>query len=76
MSDYQKEAEAARRREQRRGHRAYRRLRRQMKQEATSLLDQTALEGAQEKVQDVLEAERDAFLERKDHERGACREFS
>jgi transposase-like protein len=46
-----------------------------MKQEATSLLDQVALEGAQEKLQEALEAERDAFLERKDYERVGAAEF-
>jgi transposase-like protein len=64
MSDYQKEQEAARRRQERREKRAERRRRRVMKQEAASLLDKTALAGAQEKIQDTLEAERDEFLER------------
>jgi len=75
MSDYRKAAEAARRREQRRGQRAYRRLQRRMKQQATSLLDQTALKGAQDEVQDTLEAERDAFLERGDHQRVEVDQF-
>jgi putative transposase len=35
-----------------------------LKQEAASLLDKVALAGAQEKIQDTLEAERDEFLER------------
>ena len=65
MSDYQKEQEAASRRQERREKRAQRRLRRVLKQESASLLDKTALAGAQEKIQDTLEAERDAFLERK-----------
>ena len=69
MSDYQKEQEAARRRQERREKRAERRLRRVMKQEAASLLDKTALAGAQEKIQDTLEAERDEFLEREPYVR-------
>ncbi len=69
MSDYQKEQEAARKRQERREKRALRRVRRMLKQESASLLDKTALAGAQEKVQDTLEAERDAFLEREWHER-------
>jgi len=64
MSDYQKEQEAARRRQERREKRAQRRLRRVLKQESASLLDKTALAGAQEKIQDTLEAERDTFMER------------
>jgi transposase-like protein len=64
MSDYQKEQEAARRRQERREKRAERRRRRMLKQEAASLLDKVALAGAQEKIQDTLEAERDEFLER------------
>ena len=64
MSDYQKEQDAARRRQERREKRAQRRLRRVLKQESASLLDKAALVGAQEKIQDTLEAERDAFLER------------
>ena len=64
MSDYQNEQEAARKRQERREKRAERRLRRVMKQEAASLLDKMALAGAQEKIQDTLEAERDGFLER------------
>jgi hypothetical protein len=63
-SDYQKEQEAARRRRERREKRAERRRRRVMKQDAASLLDKMALAGAQEKIQDTLEAERDEFLER------------
>ena len=63
-SDYQKEQEAARRRQERREKRAERRRRRVMKQDAASLLDKMALAGAQEKIQDTLEAERDGFLER------------
>jgi putative transposase len=63
-SDYQKEHEAARRRQERREKRAERRRRRVMKQDAASLLDKMALAGAQEKIQDTLEAERDEFLER------------
>lgn len=63
-SDYQKEQEAARRRQERREKRAERRRRRVMKQETASLLDKMALAGAQEKIQDTLEAERDEFLER------------
>jgi putative transposase len=63
-SDYQKEQEAARRRQERREKRAERRRRRVLKQESASLLDKTALAGAQEKIQDTLEAERDGFLER------------
>jgi putative transposase len=69
MSDYQKEQEAARKRQERREKRALRRVRRMLKQESASLLDKTALTGAQEKIQDTLEAERDAFLEREWHER-------
>jgi len=64
MSDYQKEQDAARRRQERREKRAQRRLRRMLKQESASLLDKAALVGAQDKIQDTLEAERDAFLER------------
>ena len=64
MSDYQKEQDAARRRQERREKRAERRRRRMLKQESASLLDKAALAGAQEKIQDTLEAERDAFLER------------
>ena len=64
MSDYQKEQEAARRRQERREKRAERRRRRMLKQETASLLDRMALAGAQEKIQDTLEAERDEFLER------------
>jgi transposase-like protein len=64
MSDYQKEQKAARRRQERREKRAERRLRRVLKQESASLLDKTALAGAQEKIQDTLEAERDTFVER------------
>jgi transposase-like protein len=64
MSDYQNEQAAARRRQERRERRAERRRRRMMKQETASLLDKTALRGAQEKIQDTLEAERDEFLER------------
>jgi transposase-like protein len=64
MSDYQKEQEAARRRQERREKRAERRRRRMLKQETASLLDKMALAGAQEKIQDTLEAERDEFLER------------
>ena len=64
MSDYQKEQEAARRRQERREKRAERRRRRALKQETASLLDKVALAGAQEKIQDTLDAERDAFLER------------
>jgi hypothetical protein len=64
MSDYQKEQEVARRRQERREKRAERQLRRVLRQESASLLDKTALAGAQEKIQDALEAERDAFLER------------
>lgn len=63
-SDYQKEQEAARRRQERREKRAERRMRRVLKQESASLLDKMALAGAQEKIQDTLEAERDEFLER------------
>jgi hypothetical protein len=63
-SDYQKEQEAARKRQERREKRAERRIRRALKQEAVSLLDKMALAGAQEKIQDTLEAERDEFLER------------
>jgi len=63
-SDYQKEQEAARERQERREKRAERRMRRALKQEAASLLDKVALAGAQEKIQDTLEAERDEFLER------------
>jgi putative transposase len=63
-SDYQKEQEAARKRQERREKRAERRMRRALKQEAASLLDKVALAGAQEKIQDTLEAERDEFLER------------
>jgi len=64
MSDYQKEQEAASRRQERREKRAERRMRRALKQETASLLDKVALVGAQEKIQDTLEAERDEFLER------------
>jgi transposase-like protein len=64
MSDYQKEQEAARKRQERREKRAERRRRRALKQETASLLDKVALTGAQEKIQDALEAERDDFLER------------
>jgi len=63
-SDYQKEQEAASRRQERREKRAERRMRRALKQETASLLDKVALVGAQEKIQDTLEAERDEFLER------------
>jgi len=63
-SDYQKEQEAARKRQERREKRAERRMRRALKQEAASLLDKVALAGAQERIQDTLEAERDEFLER------------
>jgi putative transposase len=63
-SDCQKEQEAARKRQERREKRAERRMRRALKQEAASLLDKVALAGAQEKIQDTLEAERDEFLER------------
>src|SRR5512138_3818442 len=63
-SDYQKEQEAARKRQERREKRAERRQRRVLKQDAASLLDKMALAGAQEKIQDTLEAERDEFLER------------
>jgi transposase-like protein len=63
-SDYQKEQEAASRRQERREKRAERRLRRVLKQETVSLLDKVALAGAKEKIQDTLEAERDEFLER------------
>ena len=69
MSEYQKEREAARRRQERREKRAERRLRRVMKQESASLLDKMALAGAQEKIQDTLEAERDEFLEREPYVR-------
>jgi putative transposase len=69
MSDYQKEQEAARRRQERREKRAERRRRRVMKQEAASLLDKVALTGAQEKIQDALDAERDEFLEREPYVR-------
>jgi len=69
MSDYQKEQEAARRRQERREKRAERRRRRVLKQESASLLDKTALSGAQEKIQDTLEAERDEFLEREPYVR-------
>ncbi len=69
MSDYQKEQEAARRRQERREKRAERRRRRVMKQEAASLLDKMALTGAQEKIQDTLEAERDEFLAREPYVR-------
>ncbi len=40
-----------------------------MKQESASLLDKMALVGAQEKIQDTLEAERDEFLEREPYVR-------
>jgi transposase-like protein len=69
MSDYQKEQEAARRRQERREKRAERRLRRVMKQESASLLDKVALAGAQERIQDALDAERDTFLEREPYVR-------
>ena len=69
MLDYQKAQEAARRRQERREKRAERRRRRVMKQEAASLLDKMALAGAQEKIQDTLEAERDEFLEREPYVR-------
>jgi transposase-like protein len=69
MSDYQKEQEAARRRQERREKRVERRLRRTMKQDAASLLDKVALAGAREKIQDTLEAERDDFLEREPYVR-------
>ena len=69
MSDYQKEQEAARRRQERREKRAERRQRRMLKQETASLLDKMALAGAQEKIQDTLEAERDEFLEREPYVR-------
>jgi putative transposase len=65
MSDYQKEQEAASRRQERREKRAERRLRRVLKQESASLLDKVALAGAQEKIQDTLDTERDEFLKRK-----------
>jgi transposase-like protein len=68
-SDYQKEQDAARRRQERREKRAERRMRRVLKQESASLLDKTALAGAQEKIQDALEAERDEFLEREPYVR-------
>jgi putative transposase len=68
-SDYQKEQEAARRRQERREKRTERRMRRALKQEAASLLDRMALAGAQEKIQDTLEAERDEFLEREPYVR-------
>jgi transposase-like protein len=68
-SDYQKEQEAARRRQERREKRAERRRRRVMKQDTASLLDKMALAGAQEKIQDTLEAERDEFLEREPYVR-------
>jgi len=69
MSDYQKEQEAARRRQERREKRAERRRRRVMKQESASLLDKMALAGAQEKIQDALDAERDEFLAREPYVR-------
>jgi putative transposase len=68
-SDYQKEQDAARRRQERREKRVERRMRRALKQEAASLLDRMALAGAQEKIQDTLEAERDEFLEREPYVR-------
>jgi putative transposase len=69
MSDYQKEQEAARKRQERREKRAERRRRRALKQESASLLDKVALSGAQEKIQETLDAERDEFLERDWYER-------
>jgi len=69
MSDYQKEQEAARRRQERREKRAERRQRRMLRQATASLLDKMALAGAQEKIQDTLEAERDEFLEREPYVR-------
>lgn len=68
-TEYSKEQAAARRRQERREKRQLRRARRRLKQDTASLLDKTALEGAREKIQDTLEAERDAFLERERHER-------
>lgn len=75
MTDYQKEQEAARRRQERRERRRERRSRHRLKQEVMSLLDRAALQGAQSKIQDTLEAERDAFLERESHERVEDSEF-
>jgi transposase-like protein len=68
-TDYQEGQAAARRRQERRRRRQERCARRRLKQETASLLDKTALEGARAKIQDTLEAERDAFLERGRHER-------
>jgi putative transposase len=75
MSEYQREQEKARLRQERRERRAERRLARKLRQQAMSELDRTALAGAQHQIQDTLDAEREAFLEREPYERVADEEF-
>ena len=75
MTEYQKEQEAARRRQERRERRELARLRHQLKQDAAGKLDRLALEGARDKLQGALEEERETFLEREPYERVAPEEF-
>ncbi|MEO0081037.1 MAG: IS256 family transposase [candidate division WOR-3 bacterium] len=75
MSEYQKEQDNARRRRERKEQRAMRRLRHKLRQDSASLLDKKALEGAQEKLQDALDEERETFLERARYERVSDEQF-
>jgi transposase-like protein len=75
MTEYQKQQEAARRRQERRERREVARLRHQLKQDAAGKLDKLALAGAQEKLQETLNEERETFLGRDEYERVAPEEF-
>lgn len=75
MTEYQKQQEAARRRQERRERRELAKLRHQTKQDAAGKLDRLALEGAQEKLQETLDEERETFLERDEYERVTPEEF-
>jgi transposase-like protein len=75
MTEYQKQQEAARRRQERRERRELAKLRQQLKQDAAGRLDKLALAGAQAKLQETLEEERESFLGRGEYERAPAGEF-
>jgi putative transposase len=75
MTEYQKQLEAARRKQERRERRDLAKLRHQLKQDAAGKLDKLALTGAQEKLQETLNEERETFIARDEYERVTPEEF-
>jgi len=75
MKEYGKQQQQARRKADRRRHRRMRKVRRYAKQTGQSLLEEVAMKGAESHIQDVLEEERESFLERKRYERASDEEF-